>query len=55
MFELLYSSGMRVSEIVNLRLNDIDYEDRIIRCIGKGNKERLIPIEKLHYTILKLT
>jgi integrase/recombinase XerD len=53
MFELLYSSGMRVSEIVNLRLNDIDYEDRIIRCIGKGNKERLIPIGETSLYYLK--
>jgi len=43
MFELLYSSGMRVSEIVNLKLNDIDYEENLIRCRGKGNKERVIP------------
>jgi tyrosine recombinase XerD len=44
MFELLYSSGLRVSELVNLRLNDIDYENSILRFIGKGNKERIVPI-----------
>lgn len=46
MFELIYSSGMRVSEIINLKLTDIDYEENLIRCIGKGNKERIIPIGK---------
>lgn len=53
MFELLYSSGLRVSELVNLKLNDIDYEENLIRCIGKGNKERIVPISKtsIHYLI----
>ncbi|MCE5330414.1 site-specific tyrosine recombinase XerD [bacterium] len=51
MLELIYSSGMRVSELVNLKLNDIDYEENLIRCIGKGNKERIIPVGKtaIHY------
>jgi len=44
MFELLYSCGMRVSEIVNLKLPDIDFEEGLIRFIGKGNKERITPI-----------
>lgn len=44
MFELLYSSGLRVSEIINLKLNDIDFNEDLIRFIGKGNKERIIPI-----------
>ncbi|HAX17347.1 MAG TPA: site-specific tyrosine recombinase XerD [Actinobacteria bacterium] len=46
MFELIYSSGLRVSEIVNLKLNDIDYENSMIRFVGKGNKERIVPIGK---------
>jgi integrase/recombinase XerD len=44
MFELLYSCGMRVSEIINLKLNDINIEECLIRFIGKGSKERITPI-----------
>ena len=44
MFELLYSCGMRVSEITNLRLHDIDIEEGLIRFIGKRSKERITPI-----------
>ena len=44
MLELLYSCGMRVSEIVDLKLSDIDMDDGLIRFIGKGNKERITPI-----------
>ncbi len=42
--ELLYSSGLRVSELVNLKLGDIDLSSKYIRCFGKGSKERIIPI-----------
>jgi integrase/recombinase XerD len=44
MFEMLYSCGMRVSEIINLRLNDINIEEGLIKFIGKGSKERITPI-----------
>jgi integrase/recombinase XerD len=44
MFELLYSCGLRVSEIVNLKLSEIDLEEDLVRFIGKGNKERITPI-----------
>ena len=44
MVEMLYASGARVSEICSLDLKDIDFERQTIRVIGKGSKERVIPI-----------
>jgi integrase/recombinase XerD len=53
MIELLYSAGLRVSELVNLRLNDLQMETGCIRCIGKGNKERLVPMGRTAVTAVK--
>jgi integrase/recombinase XerD len=44
MLELLYASGMRVSELVALDLSDIDTSGGFVRCFGKGHKERMIPV-----------
>jgi integrase/recombinase XerD len=44
MLEVLYSTGLRVSELLNLRISDIDMRVGCVRCIGKGDKERLVPI-----------
>lgn len=42
--ETLYSCGLRVSELVNLRFSDLHFSEGFIRIIGKGNKERLVPV-----------
>jgi len=44
MFELLYSSGLRVSELISLRLEDISFDAGFLRVIGKGSKERIVPL-----------
>lgn len=52
--EVLFSCGLRVTELVNLKMSDIFEEDKYIRVLGKGSKERLVPIsetalQQLHY------
>ncbi len=44
MLELMYSSGFRVSELINLELSDIDLNNNYVRCFGKGSKERIVPV-----------
>src|SRR2546425_5213472 len=44
MIEMLYATGMRVSELVNVRTADLHLGERYLTCVGKGNKERLVPI-----------
>lgn len=46
MLETLYSCGLRVSELVELKLSQLHFEEEFIKVIGKGNKERLVPISK---------
>jgi integrase/recombinase XerD len=46
MLETLYSCGLRVSELVGLRFSDLFFEEGFIRVIGKGNKERLVPVSQ---------
>ena len=43
MIELLYATGMRISELINLKLTDVDIQRSVIKVLGKGSKERLIP------------
>tara|TARA_E500000081_G_scaffold1151_1_gene1343 strand:- start:1182 stop:2033 length:852 start_codon:yes stop_codon:yes gene_type:complete len=51
--ELLYSSGLRVSEVVNLKLNDIK-DNKSLRVVGKGRKVRILPMTDQAYKIIKL-
>lgn len=44
MVELMYGTGLRVSELVNLKLENIDINEGYVRCFGKGNKERVVPM-----------
>ena len=58
MIELLYASGLRISELLNLPLREIYFGESVIRVFGKGSKERVVPIglhakEKIESYILK--
>src|SRR6187200_599766 len=44
MIELLYASGLRISELANARLENFNCEERVVRVMGKGNKTRLVPV-----------
>lgn len=44
MLEILYGCGLRINELINLTTRDIDFDNAVIRCIGKGSKERIVPI-----------
>ena len=53
MLELMYSSGLRVSELINLNVNDIDLMNSTVRIFGKGSKERIIPLNDYASEALK--
>ena len=52
--ELLFASGMRVSELCDLRLCDLDMKKGCVRIIGKGNKERIIDIASIHFSMASM-
>ena len=50
---IMYATGLRVSEVVDLKLTNINWDENILRIIGKGNKERIVPIGNRSYQLLK--
>lgn len=52
--EMLYAGGFRVSEIVNLKLNDVIFEEKMVKCLGKGSKHRYLPIGEYALFYLKV-
>lgn len=50
--EVMYATGARISEVINLELNQIDFEECIIRVVGKGKKERIIPLDDVAIEVL---
>lgn len=53
MIELMYSTGLRVSELCGLRVADLEIEAGCLRCIGKGNKERLVPVGRRALSVIE--
>jgi len=53
MLELLYATGIRVSELVNLNVSDMDIREGFVRCMGKGSKERVVPMGEIAVGALK--
>ena len=54
MLELMYSSGLRVSELLSLEVNNIDFNMNLVRVFGKGSKERIIPIDDIATNYLSI-
>lgn len=54
LLELMYATGLRVSEVCNLKIHHIMFEDAIVRCYGKGSKERIVPIGDVALKYLRL-
>ena len=54
MLELMYATGLRVSELINLTHQNIDLEKKLVRCYGKGNKERIVPMGETAVKYLKI-
>lgn len=53
MIELLYATGLRISELIDLKMNNLNLEERFLITFGKGSKERLVPFSKKAYECLE--
>jgi len=53
MMELIYSSGLRLSELVNLNIDDIDFGDAMVRITGKGSKTRVVPVGRYAFDAIR--
>ncbi len=53
MLEVLYATGMRISELLDLKLSNIDFDEDIVKVMGKGSKERIIPLSDVTIKYLK--
>lgn len=53
LFETIYSAGLRISELININQNDIDYADKTIRVLGKGSKTRIVPLGRYAIDAIK--
>ncbi len=51
--EMLYSCGLRVSELVNLEINNVNFDERIVTVVGKGNKERVVPVSDISLALVR--
>lgn len=54
MLELLYATGIRVSELTSLNVGDVDVSEGFLRCTGKGSKERMVPVGEIALQALKV-
>ena len=54
MLEVLYATGLRVTELISLRINQVNYETGYVRCFGKGSKERIVPLGRIAKKYLDL-
>lgn len=52
-FETMYAAGLRVSELINLKVEDVNLDAGFIRCLGKGKKERVVPLGKVAVVSIK--
>ena len=53
LMELLYSSGLRLAELVGLDVTSLDLKDRVVRVLGKGSKARIVPVGRLAVQALR--